>query len=60
MVRFRDCMDYYSIYHLICDCYSIFALLYSMEEVLEPQMTVKIIANNGFGLTNMVIRFRMG
>lgn len=60
MVRFRNYLDHNSINNFICHCYTIFALLYSMEEVLEPQMTVKVIANNGIGLTSMVIRFRMG
>ena len=60
MVRFRNYMDDYTVNNIICYCYTIFALLYSMEEVLEPQMTVKIIANNGIGPMNMVTWFRMG
>lgn len=48
MERFRNYMDYNSICHFVCDCYSVFALLYSMEEVLEPQMTVKVVANQWY------------
>lgn len=55
MVRFRNSVDYYTIYNFIYHCIPSFALLYSMEEVLEPQMTLKLLLINGIGHMNMVI-----
>lgn len=48
MEHFRNCMDSYSIFYIIRDCYSLFALLYSMEEVSQPDYTLKIIANQWY------------
>jgi len=31
-----------------------------MEEIYEPNMTLKLLQINGIGVMSMVIRFRMG
>ena len=53
MERFRDRMDNSTFYYSFCYSNTFFALLYSMEEIKEPQLTVKAIASNGIGLMNM-------
>jgi hypothetical protein len=41
MVLFGNCMDNYTFYCFIHYRNTLFSLLYAMEEILDPQITVK-------------------